>query len=294
MTKLSERAMLVTLRISSWGGMMHDKEVSEAVNADFKADAKKAGRYNKRLVDSQFFTEVSSAHNHARQVHRLLTLPWEDDGTRILTTQGYLSYQEKMKACRDQAEAATRAFVEAMPEAIQEARTRLGDMFSEDDYPNDNELKNKFGFDVEVKNLPEAGDFRAQVGDAQMKAIIKDIEKRANARMEAAMDDVFIRVRDVVGNMVERLRAFQPADPAKGKKVEGRIRDTVVYNIHQLAELLPTLNITGDNRIEDLRVALLQDLVEHSPEILRADTKVRQATISKADKLLKKVEAYLK
>lgn len=294
MSKLSERAMLVTLHLGSWSGMMHDKEVTEAVNADFKADAKKAGRYNKRLVASEFLQGVSSAHNNARKIHRVLTLPWEDDGTRILTTQGYLGYQEQMKGCRDKCEAEVRKFVADLPEYIKEARVRLGDMFNEDDYPDVKELEEKFSFDIEVKNLPESGDFRAQVGDAHMKSIVKDIEKRCNRRMEAAVDDVFIRIQEAVAHMSERLRAFQPADPAKGKKVEGRIRDTVVYNIHQLAELIPSLNLTNDKRLEDLRVAMLSDLVEHSPEILRADTKVRQQTISKADKLLKKVEAYLK
>ncbi len=292
--KLSERAMLVTLHIGAYSGMMHDKEVTEAVNADFKADAKKAGRYNKRLVASEFLQGVSGAHNNARKVHRILTLPWEDDGTRILTTQGYLAYQEKMKECRDKVEREVRSFVDGLPEYIKEAKVRLGDMFNADDYPDKDELMEKFSFDIEVKNLPEAGDFRAQIGDAQMKAVIKDIEKRSNARMEAAVDDVFIRIKDVVAHMSEKLREFQPADPSKGKKVEGRIRDTVVYNIHQLAELIPSLNLTGDKRLEDLRVAMLTDLVEHSPEILRADTKVRQATLSKADKLLKKVEGYLK
>ena len=39
---------------------------------------------------------------------------------------------------------------------------------------------------------------------------------------------------------------------------------------------------------------MLDELVKHSPEILRADAKVRAETISKADKLLKKVKQYMK
>ena len=81
MNRLSERALLVTLHISSWGGMMIDREVTDEVNESHKA-SKEAGRYNKRLIASKFFSEVSTADNHARTAHRVLTLPWEDDGTR--------------------------------------------------------------------------------------------------------------------------------------------------------------------------------------------------------------------
>ena len=83
--------------------------------------------------------------------------------------------------------------------------------------------------------------------------------------------------------------------PAKnGEKAQGRIHDTTVYNIHELAEMLPILNITNDPRIDQLRQQLTDELVEHSPEILRADTKIRQQTISKADAILKKVQKYMK
>lgn len=290
--QLSERAMLVSLHISSWSGMQVDREVTDAVNSDFKADLKKAGRYNKRLVDSTFLEGISSAHSKARAAHKLLTLPWEDDGTRVLANVGYINYTSVMKDCRLKAEAAVKEFLADISPAINEAKVRLGDMFNADDYPDADVLKQKFGFDVEIKPMPEGKDFRAKLSEDAVKAIVKDIERRSDQRLEAAMKDVFARVQDVVGKMSERLREYQPG--ANGKKASGIIRDTLVYNINELADLMPALNVTGDPRIDELAAALKADLVEHSPEILRADAKVRQATISKADKLLKKVKLYMK
>lgn len=289
---LSERAMLVDLSISSWSGMQVDREVTDSVNADFKADLKKAGRYNKRLVDSQFLEGISSAHSKARAAHRLLTLPWEDDGTRVLATVGYVNYTTVMKDCKYKAEAAVKEFLANPNDYIAEAKVRLGDMFNIDDYPSTDDLKAKFGFDVEVKPMPDAKDFRAKLSDESVKAIIKDIERRSDQRLEAAMKDVFVRVTDVVGKMSERLREYAPGKD--GKKASGIIRDSLVYNINELAELMPVLNVTGDPRIDELAKQLKADLIEHSPEILRADTKVRQETISKADRILKKVKTYLK
>lgn len=290
-TNISERAMLVCLSISSWSGMTIDKEVTDAVNADFKAD-KKAGRYNKRLVDAQFLEGISSASSKARAAHRILTLPWEDDGTRVLANVGYINYTSVMKDCRLKYEAAVKEFLTDISPAITEAKTRLGDMFNIDDYPAAEDLKSKFGFDVEIKPMPEGKDFRTKLSEDAVKAIVKDIERRSDQRLEAAMKDVFSRVQDAVTKMTERLRDYQPAKD--GKKASGIIRDTLVYNINELADLMPALNVTGDPRIDELAAQLKADLVEHSPEILRSDVKVRQATITKADKILRKVKTYLK
>jgi hypothetical protein len=173
---------------------------------------------------------------------------------------------------------------------VEEARQRLGSMFNADDFPTAEELKGKFFFDVEINKVPEAGDFRAELTNDQTKAIIKDIEQRSEARLKKAVDDIFERVSSAVQHLSERLKGYVPA---KGTdKAKGRIHDTTVYNIHELAEMLPILNITNDPRIDQLRDQLKDELVEHSPEILRADVKARQQTISKADAILKKVRIH--
>ena len=290
MSKLSERCMLVSLSISNWSGMAIDAEVTATTNEEHKA-SKDAGRYNKRLVASKFFTGISGAHSKARATHRLLTLPWEDDGTRVLATTGYINYQKLMRECKLKAESEVKLFLADSAAYVREAQTRLGDMFNADDYPDADTLKGKFAFDVEIKPLPEAGDFRAQLSNESTKAIIKDIERRTNERLENAMADVFKRIQEMVQKMAERLREYTPSKD--GQKAQGIIRDSLVYNIHELAEFLPTLNITGDLRIDELRQQLLNELVEHSPEILRADAKVRAQTIAKADKMLKKLKGYL-
>jgi len=296
MTKLSERTMLVSLHIGSYSGMMFDKEATESFNETMGADIKTAGRYNKRLINTMFLKDVSAAHNAARKIHRLLTLPWDDDGTRILTTKGYMNYTKMLKDCRLKSEGEVRAFIKNRQAAIDEAKVRLGDLFNADDYPDEDGLAEKFSFDVEIKPMPESGDFRAQLSDEAVKAVVKDIERRSNKRIEDAMRDVFSRVADLVRRMAERLRAYQP--PVKGedggKRSSGVFRDSVVYDIHEMVEMLPSLNVTEDPRVDELIKQLSSELVEHSPEILRADAKVRAQTITKADAILKKVERYMK
>jgi hypothetical protein len=285
-TKLSERAMLASLHVGMWSGMAVDRDVSEEVSENHKAE-KDSGRYNKRLVASKFLSHVGGKINVARRSHRLLTLPWEDDGTRILSNTGYLHYTETMRLQQHAVRAATQEFIQSLPTYIDEARTRLGTMFNSEDYPSADELRSKFYIDVEIKPIPTGSDFRAKLSDDAVKHITQDIEDRCNERVEAAIKEVYQRVVDVTSKMAERLRGYEPGEST------GVFRDTVVYNINELAELIPSLNITGDPKLDALAKQLKDDLVEHSPEVLRTNAKARKQTADAAERILKKAQTFL-
>jgi hypothetical protein len=69
--------------------------------------------------------------------------------------------------------------------------------------------------------------------------------------------------------------------------------DSTVYNIKELADILPALNLTGDPRLVQLQQQLVDELVEHSPEILKMDPKLRSDTARKAEKIFNKVKGFL-
>lgn len=288
--KLNERAMLASLHTGSWSGKLVDREVTDEVADSYKAE-KDAGRYSKQIVATRFLRSVNSKIDAARVAHRTLTLPWDDDGTRILSTHGYVQYTEQMRLARLAVEAASEQFLKGMPEYIAEARTRLGNMFNNEDYPQVSDMKGKFYIDVEIKPLPEAADFRAKLTDVSVKAITKDIEARCDARLRKAMDDIYVRIADVTGKMAEKLKAYEPT--AGDEKTKNNFRDTLVYNVGKVADLIPVLNITDDPRLTKLHEQLNKELLEHSPEILKADAKVRKRTADAAERIFKKVSQIL-
>ena len=285
-----ERAILATLHVGAWSGHCFDRSVTDEISQLKKAEDH-AGRYNKRLVASHFMQPVMSVEGTARRIHKQLTLPWEDNGTRILATPGYMAYTGEMRLLRIKYEAAVTQWAKGMPQYIEEAKVRLGKMFNAEDYPDVKDVTAKFWFDVEVKQVPESKDFRAKLSNDAVKEITHDIEKRTNDRLEMAMNEVFSRIAGLTAHMVDKLKNFQPA--VGDKKIESNFRDSMVWNIKELAELLPALNLTNDKRIEDLRLSMLNDLTVHSPVILKADPKVRSETARKAEAILKKVNSYM-
>jgi hypothetical protein len=88
-TSLSSKAMLCTVSISAWSGYKYDREASEQV-AEIHGAEKDSGRFNKRLVPRKELEEITKIIGKARRDHEFVTLPWSDNGYRVLpawTTQ---------------------------------------------------------------------------------------------------------------------------------------------------------------------------------------------------------------
>lgn len=285
--KLSERAMLTAVRVSSWSGKAIDREVTDEVGEQHHADLKDHGVYNKQLISKKALRPVHSKIALVRQTHRTLTLPWDDDA-RILAASGYLHYTKCMRDGRLSVEAEAKALATRMPEWVDEAKQRLGSMFDKTEYPSSEEVLKKFGVDVEIKPVPEAGDFRTKLSEATVKAVTKDIERRSDERVKRAINDVFERIVEATGRMADKLNNYEG-----GQGQEGTFRDSLVFNVVELGNLIPALNITGDKRLNDMSKELLKSCGNTSPELLRSDAKLRKQTALAAEKLAKKAKQFL-
>jgi hypothetical protein len=285
--KLSERAMLVSLSVSSWTGKAIDREITDEVSEQHNADPRDSGIYSKQLISKKVLRPVLSKVALTRQTHHALTLPW-DDGSRILAASGYLHYTKCMRDNRLAVEAAAKELSKGFKAHIEEAKTRLGSMFNANDYPSADEVLKKYAIDVEIKPIPEAGDFRTKLSEATVKAVTKDIERRTQQRVERAVNDVFERIVDATSKMADKLHKYEG-----GQGQEGTFRDSLVYNVTEIGQLIPSLNITGDKRLDDMSKELLKACGEASPELLRSDAKLRKQTAIAAEKLAKKAKAFL-
>jgi len=284
--KLCERAVLTTLRIGVWSGNKTDKEITNEINKKHNAD-RSAGRYNKQIVGRQFMKAITTEAASARAVHNLLTSPWGRDGTNIITNAMYQKYAEEMHLKRMGIEKAVNDFIGQNDQGLpqEEAKTRLGTMFDLADYPPTTEVKGKFTFDIEISAVPDSESLPKWMGlsEATIKKFKKEIEARTTEKLEAAMRSVYERIAEVLERMVERLRAE-----------DANFRGSLVWNIEELAGVIPSLNIGDDKNLMKLAKEMKEQLCENSPELLRADSNLRRQTADKADALLKRIQCHLK
>src|SRR5262249_31409144 len=128
---LASKAMLVTLNLSMWSAKKHDKKVSKEV-ADNHGTTEKAGRYNKNLVpfESEEYAAVRFQHSVLRYYHYKETLPWLDDGSRILPATNFMSYTQQMKEEAEKFEEAFEAFAKVYPDLVDRAERELNGLFN--------------------------------------------------------------------------------------------------------------------------------------------------------------------
>jgi hypothetical protein len=288
---LSNRAMLAGVRISVWSARRVDKRVTAETNAAHNA-ASDAGRYNKALLAKDALAAVTAAASAARLAHYALTLPWMDDGARILPAAAYKDYADAMRTIRFQFETAVADFVANYDGFVQDARARLNGMFNPDEYPTADEIAGKFSFTTRVLPMPDAADFRVDLGDAVADAIRADITRDTQDALAAAQRDVWNRITTVVSHMVEKLNGYAPA-MRPGDKVTGIFRDSLVENVRELVAILPALNLTNDATLASVTARLERELCTHDADALRDNDGLRQETADNAAAILAEIADFL-
>lgn len=280
---LASRAMLARPTISVWTARKFDRRVTADVVADHGAAAD-AGRWNKSLIARDALADVTRAAGAFRADHYSMTLPWSDEGSRILPVTLHSRYAERERKARAEFEAAASAFVASYPQYVDDARRRLNGMFVATDYPSPAEIAKRFAFRVDLFPVPAGSDFRVDVGDA-VRAAVEDRVREATA---AAMADACKRIAGVVGTMAEKLATYRPA--ANGAAAEGVFRDSLIGNVRELADVLPAFNLTGSPAFDALAAAVAT-LAKPEPETLRADDTLRREAAATAARLAAEADA---
>jgi hypothetical protein len=273
MSNLISRAMLASLRISSWSGAKFDRKVTEETNTAHGA-ASDAGRYNKKLLPSgdNSFKKLTSHIAAVRVLHAAQTLAWSDDGWRLLPVANYQRYTDKLRDAKHVYDSLLADFLADYPQLRQDARVKLNGMYRDDDYPDD--VAAKYDFAIEYSPVPSGGDFRVELSQAEIDVIATRTESRVKTAFEDAHRDAVKRLYKCVASIHERL-----ASP------DAIFRDSLISNATDLCDVLTRLNISGDANLEALRKQT-DSLATVQPATLRNDTVTRIQTANAAQGIL--------
>ena len=103
-----------------------------------------AGRYNKRLLPKQAFAALAATMSNARTSHYANTLPWDDQGGRLLTVANYDRYTAALDTLVERVVRERARFIEDYDDYVDQARLDLGRLFRLEDYPDTEALQGKF------------------------------------------------------------------------------------------------------------------------------------------------------
>lgn len=302
MISISSAAMLGSINISVWEARKQDRKTAEEVTQSKGARSKRAATVHKHLFsECPALEAIKSLRGEVRNWFNTVTLPWDDNGRRLITTAQYLTVTAQAAKYQQRFEDLTRVFVQTYATEISKQAFEMGALFDRSEYPPENEVSAKFRFGFAIEPVPESGDFRVDVGIAAAADLKDQYEKATQARVAGAMADAWDRVKTQVEWVKERMTAVLEHDPDaveevpttddNGKVVSVEIKkkrrpklyDSMLEQGLELTALLRDLNVTGDPRLEQARQALEtalsrvdMDSLKESPELQRATRSAMQ------------------
>lgn len=293
-------AMLMALTVRAWSARKFDKTLSDEVTSSHYAHEGMA-RVNKRLLDKDCkeLSEVIKIGNQARQEHYKLTLPWLDNGARMLPSNLYMRYCATMSKIRDDHDDAVSKLIDVYADQVEQSLLKGGSLFDRSEFPAPSEIKSKFEISFMALPLPSAQDFRVNLSANETSKIKQDIQRTMDRALDDTVKHLFRQIKESLTHMSDRLHSYgtittQDNDTeGTGKGHKSTFRDTLIENMRSMVELLPALNLTDNAEINDFASAMRKDLCLYSAEQLRGNADLRQETAMKADQILAKLSDYI-
>ena len=289
-SELSKKAMLIRVTVHRWRPVITDKKESSEITERNKAKRGRASA-RKRLVALADYAKLRNLEGQIKGVVDFKTLPWTDDGYRVLSSVGYMPLVSEVNTLKTAWEDEFNAvFIAAYKELVKKQEADLGSMYHAEDFPPVEVIKKKSWIEVSIRPIPTGEDFRCEVGNTEIAKIRKQVEAESSTLFNGAMKAIWERFSVVVGRMAKRLANYSIAEDGS---VEHSFRDSLVTNITELLDVVPALNVTNDPVITQFAADIRKRLTANGAEVLRDDDKVRKATLAAAEDILAKMSGYL-
>ena len=274
---LADKAVLVRLKRSMYQPYAFDRETTTKVELD--TGVRKAGRFNKRLfLDCYELKDTNSAFNDVYSYHMLHTVPWLDDGVRMLPSAQYFDYTQAMRELMQTAKRKADNLAIKWPTLVAQDIARLGPLARYDDYPVN--VSGHYDVGLKFRPVPQTSDFRVAISDED-----KDSLNSAIAEAEAGVAKYLLaEMLDPIKKAVEKL--------AVPIGQEGSFfRDSLLGNITGVVSRARKLNITNDPTV----TALVDEInaaisgYAKAPDLLREDIGARALAQSRLNGIMNKM-----
>jgi hypothetical protein len=234
----------VLVKFTKHGSPLTVKDLSAAavVDREFKSDH--AGKFLKKLMDgSKQFKTIHSKLNEAYGWHKSYTMPFLDNGMRMLNVEKLDDYLQQMNTFKSELQ---RLLIDLKPEwdsEVTKDMAKLAGLANPKDYPQWGEIEYRYAIDVKILPVPEAQDFRFAVDQN----IINELSTLKEQAKIEGRKEVFGKVEKLVSAAIIQCR-----------KEKGKIYDSLLGNMKDQAELIQYLNIHNDAELAVVGDALTE------------------------------------
>lgn len=262
---LAERAMLVRLKRSMFQPYAFDEGATAEI--ELKTGVRKAGRFNKRLLlDCYDLKDTNSAFNDVYDYVNHNTVPWLDDGVRMLPSHLYFDFTQGVRELIATAEGKARNLASKWDILVARDMLRLGPMANANDYPKD--IAAAYAISLKFMPVPSTSDFRVQISDEDRNSLASAIQE-AEANVS----------KYLISEMLEPVRkAVEKLSIPIGQE-KSIFRDSLLNNIMDQVQRARKLNINGDPQV----TAMIDEINAAISGYANAQDRLREDIGARAD-----------
>jgi hypothetical protein len=247
---LTAHAMLVNIHLGIWTGSKQDKGEAQDVASRHKESANSVNVI-KYVVPRELLKPVEQARNAIRNHKDHRTLPWSNNGDRLLPRKQFTLFMDEHTALVEAFDAEVLAFMPKYKSLWERAQFEHRTLFNQDDFPHPDAVKRKFYCKLDISPVGTADDFRVNLNSDAVDLIKNQIEVATTERIFQAQANVWERVEKVVTVFAGRMQAQAEYD----ENTDGRrpaLHQSTIDNMIDLVNTLPALNIVDDPKMKSV------------------------------------------
>jgi hypothetical protein len=286
---LSNKALLLSVDFSIPSGKKIDKKVSNDIAEQYGIDGgrRSSGSFNKNLIDAKYLKEPLNIKRNVTKAFDNMTLPWLNDGIKVnlLPNSRFLEFSKVWRESKRQMDQYIWKLENGLyDEMMQDGETRLNGvqegLFSEWDYPPVETFVTKFKMEHFIRPVPNADDLdlRVAVGEEQAEIIKKEVKESVDKQYEESRKALCDRIIKAVNHMKSVLSAEKPI-----------IHETMMEKMNDLVDILPELNFSEDEGLDEIRKIIKDELIE-DVQTLRDDEVIQKGVLDSTSSILNKME----
>jgi hypothetical protein len=285
---LATSAVLVSVDVNVWSATKQDRVISDEVTKGKNAD-QSAGRFVKNLLaDNQHHKKVS---NYRQTIYNWLkrsTYRWNNsqDLLPVLSLEKFKTEYQEHEA---EFYRLLDDFIAHYSSIVSDMAFKQGDMFNRNDYPDVQEVRNKFGIRLFVAEVPTQ-DFRCAVAND----IADDLKQQYESQAEEIVTGIFSQQAERLTELLQSIshccgvQEINVTGTADMKTKKRKIYDTTIEKARELAGLYKDFNLTGSKQLQEASQKLEEALSGVSAELIRDSDAVRNKVKDDVDSILSK------
>jgi hypothetical protein len=271
---ISNAAVLSTLSITRFSNAKPNKKVTDDVKLR-RALGQASGKWVQNLLDPEFIAPLVRSGRDIYDYHVAHTLPYDNNGTRILLASYQQEYSRRMEELCGLDRVAIGVALASYEAKVKEAKTTHGDSFDAGQYPNIEGFAAKFTVTLKYDPVPSSNHFSNQLAKGHLDRMQQQFNQRTQEIVRQAEADAWRQLIAPVQHIVTTLEKDDP-----------KIFDSLIGNVNEVLGRLDAINLTNDAQLKAFAAATRERIANINVESLKASSINRNRTKQAAAALI--------